>query len=1097
MAYEYQLLPPIVLDTLPTFDDSTNFKFYFSVGNTLALNSADNDNIQTIQIAIQQQEETSKSNNFQSIYFDTQYQLFEASEAIIDTNSSFGDHYIQINQEFFPHYQKFYKIRIRFSKQPKTSLETNLQSLNFSEWSKICIVKKIEQVTFLLSSPFSDKHIINNEVKQISFIPYKITGFIKNKNTTNNEVLKSVNIVIRQSGQKKPVIISGNISPYNKVGFVYWLNKELKQSVCYIMNITFTTQSGYTSTKTYKFISISRGEDDNHAAVYLIPDSNRGLMNIQIVIPKLYGFNGNLVIRRTSAESNYTEWEDCKIIQFYSQGDKKNTVDIDLNCVYTWADKTVKSGMYYKYGVCKLKQGGWRGTFKKSTTVNACFFDDIYLMADNRQLRVKFDPTISNFKYNLNETLQTTLGSKYPFISRSGATNYRSFTLGGLITTYMDTEPDTTIFSDSLGQLSQTSTRFINDNENDFEKNSVFRNFQTYNSETQFNNEINGVNELKEFTSKKELYDFNNKFNFSDNEDPYKLMKEYNLKNDVNQYEDVNYEREFRQKVIEFLYSNSIKLFRSSTQGTMLVKLMNISLTPKQQLGRMLYSFSADAIEIDDYNLLNCNKYNIQTIGTWKEIVNTATIAGQLLNTFEGAGIYVNILNQIIHKYKTESQFQPYVPDTDEERRQMILASEDGKLKGMYKIQNEKINYLNIEIYSPPGLIKNKSYLSNEELKRTASKNIINGYLLILKYKDAKNLTPIVIKSNLQRKDSNFTEQINFVDKTNMRDDQFIYVGKYCIQNPQDLDMIWLEIPPNGSITFNIEYSIDVKVKQYDSIPIESNVTTQVGQIYKSFEPNKDIIKQIKDDYYFYVGNYIINESDYQTQAINSSQFQIYNKDVALNSYQNMSNYSINKENKIAISSVLTQIKEISDIYAMSFDADIGTIVSLKTSTYAEHDLDNEEYTDHVLNMGYLKLSDYNNSEHEYDSVFKHCKFKGLELSQTTHELPRINEYKVIDANVTYDTKEEIENPVQNGVYKIKNHTLTMSGDYNLKTIYTSQLQLSLNNNPSVNWWIYHNNNWYPFEIDGDNMGRVECPIDAIVNYVYQGGTTTYQLVQS
>jgi len=42
-------------------------------------------------------------------------------------------------------------------------------------------------------------------------------------------------------------------------------------------------------------------------------------------------------------------------------------------------------------------------------------------------------------------------------------------------------------------------------------------------------------------------------------------MKEYNLKNDVNQYEDINYEREFRQKVIEFLYSNSIKLFRSST----------------------------------------------------------------------------------------------------------------------------------------------------------------------------------------------------------------------------------------------------------------------------------------------------------------------------------------------------------------------------------------------------------------------------------------------------------------------------------------------------------------------------------------------------
>jgi len=32
--------------------------------------------------------------------------------------------------------------------------------------------------------------------------------------------------------------------------------------------------------------------------------------------------------------------------------------------------------------------------------------------------------------------------------------------------------------------LSQTSTRFINNNENNFEKNSVFRNFQTYDSET-------------------------------------------------------------------------------------------------------------------------------------------------------------------------------------------------------------------------------------------------------------------------------------------------------------------------------------------------------------------------------------------------------------------------------------------------------------------------------------------------------------------------------------------------------------------------------------------------------------------------------------
>jgi hypothetical protein len=48
----------------------------------------------------------------------------------------------------------------------------------------------------------------------------------------------------------------------------------------------------------------------------------------------------------------------------------------------------------------------------------------------------------------------------------------------------------------------------------------------------------------------------------------------------------VIYEKDFRDKVKEFLYKNNVKLFRSATEGNILVKLMGITFTPNQSLGR-------------------------------------------------------------------------------------------------------------------------------------------------------------------------------------------------------------------------------------------------------------------------------------------------------------------------------------------------------------------------------------------------------------------------------------------------------------------------------------------------------------------------------
>ena len=86
---------------------------------------------------------------------------------------------------------------------------------------------------------------------------------------------------------------------------------------------------------------------------------------------------------------------------------------------------------------------------------------------------------------------------------------------------------------------------------------------------------------------------------------------EYNEENNIKIYQDVIWEKFFRNKVEKFLYTDDIKLFRSPTEGNLLVKLMDINFQPNQTLGRRLWSFTSSAYEIDDCTLDNYEKYHI------------------------------------------------------------------------------------------------------------------------------------------------------------------------------------------------------------------------------------------------------------------------------------------------------------------------------------------------------------------------------------------------------------------------------------------------------------------------------------------------------
>lgn len=65
-------------------------------------------------------------------------------------------------------------------------------------------------------------------------------------------------------------------------------------------------------------------------------------------------------------------------------------------------------------------------------------------------------------------------------------------------------------------------------------------------------------------------------------------------------------ERIYKNKVLDWLNNGKPKLLKTATEGNFIVQLMNVQLTPMDQLGRRLHSFSCEAYEVaklDNYDL--------------------------------------------------------------------------------------------------------------------------------------------------------------------------------------------------------------------------------------------------------------------------------------------------------------------------------------------------------------------------------------------------------------------------------------------------------------------------------------------------------------
>ena len=227
-------------------------------------------------------------------------------------------------------------------------------------------------------------------------------------------------------------------------------------------------------------------------------------------------------------------------------------------------DFTIEHGRKYIYALQQYNIWGLYSS-RVISDVYEAGFEDAFLYDGERALKIRFNPEISNFKTTVLEQKTDTLGGRFPYITRNGDTYYKEFPIGGLIAAEMDEEE---LFI-KRGMI--TSHRHS--------------------------------------TSAVETYE------------PANALRDYHMFSDEN----IMLERQFKLEVLNWLNDGQPKLFKSPYEGNYIVRLMNTSLTPVKELGRMLHSFSTTAYEIAECNYDNLVRFGfIKTkepsdfVGLWK-----------------------------------------------------------------------------------------------------------------------------------------------------------------------------------------------------------------------------------------------------------------------------------------------------------------------------------------------------------------------------------------------------------------------------------------------------------------------------------------------
>lgn len=673
---------------------------------------------------------------------------------------------------------EIYKVQLRFS-SVKMILENNKGEEitqeewlndnihNFSEWSTVCAIKPINKIRIQIPVFSFDNYGSNdaNEVTELVLYSTTLDFHGSYYTSTQNENLYTYQVILYDF-ENNMVEDSGILYAnkyYNSNQFRYLFNTELNPGSTYRLSFSYQTEHGFSETFDnftflvsasigdeipFKIYSIDNAPDgvfekNHNFSVY--KEEEEGRIGLKLFDANNMSYNGNICIRRTDNRSNFTKWEDITII---------NIIQDTITSQPIYYDYTIESGIWYKYciqeisknGIGEIVRGKMVSIWEEPIIRN---FEYSYLLGENgTQLKLKYNNDMTNFKINISEGRIETIGGQFPFITRNGNTYYRTFPVNALISFNLDDE--------------------------------------------------------NIFTNEKEIYNINSNIENLDvaQTEIVKYYKNYNKKEAINLNNDYIKERFFREKVLKFLHDGKPKLFKSATEGNIIIRLMDINTTPIQSLNRLLYSFSATGYEMAESNLDNYLKYNFFDKGYINTDFSVREKAlGQITGNF---AFGENIFTKIWEKYD----------------------SQDKNIAG-YSIRVETIKNLRIEINSKPFIIKNNAneYVLGNNINY-GNINNHNNQITIYNNKDHYTFDSLITFNK-----NSFISFLGFDEK---------YYNE--TNSP---------VPEITSINTTIDFIYEYAKKPYAEKKIKSqSVATGIGQYYEPTYANTSIYSLIYNKYY-------------------------------------------------------------------------------------------------------------------------------------------------------------------------------------------------------------------------------------------------------
>lgn len=565
------IYPPILQSTQTAFLASTNpYRIYFTLQSVTSYND-----IGHVQIRIVRQ-----SNN-KSIVDINQYPdgviyqpppTAEGSRYYVDINSGV------LAEKWQAGY--LYKIQMRFGLNPMYSSiedfatwkQQQIDQGAFSEWSTVMIIKAIDRPTVYIKNA----EAITEDVVELEKIESTLTPLFSGGyeiSTVSAEAEDTFRFDLYSGRDTTTLLESSDWQQHNEVVNTLdeWRFKTvLTNNQYYTVVFTIRTINGYEqSSALYTFLATQSYLGELEGIIIEVVDDEefeRENGCISIYLTGQQELTGNYVITRSSEDTDYTVWEDLVYLPLAQQ---------ELNRALLYRDFTIESGVRYKYAFQQENAAGLRTSpiYSAGTQGYSVDFQYSYIYRDGVQLRLSLDQTVSSFKHTTLRSKLDTLGDRLPHLVENGNAYYAEFPLSGLISVHMDEyETFFTLQDDGL----------------------------YYRDELAVPADKLNIGEISRDT-------------FTETE----LYIDTNLSNN-----NIYLERTFREKAEEFLNSFNYLLYRSPTEGNIIIGLINVSLTPNNTVNRMIYSFSATAYEVLENTLENLDEYGIINIGESSSIAS-------------------------------------------------------------------------------------------------------------------------------------------------------------------------------------------------------------------------------------------------------------------------------------------------------------------------------------------------------------------------------------------------------------------------------------------------------------------------------------------